>query len=1013
MKNKGKTRIVNPTRKFVFGILLTLILTGILWVIMIFINILSTQQFSNLFNYYLRPQGYKEQNKDTRFDGIVGTCDEIAMDIEEAADEFYDQWQCKVDLSARACFEMVSEMGDNAIGKLGKGAIVKVENGEVTLNDGIRNGIRNHPEIAEKSSGRIDYNTPTANGNRRDTLFFSRIKGSYYYVEIVDGREMLLYLDKYVNYDDILAGIEDAYGVMLFLVCPDRENSRYFYNLNGNLIYYYEKAVEDRGIETNDAEDYSFPSDRESLLSMDGGLVPSGDYALSYIVRDVPSLDAILLVVADSTDAFALAIDETAAGVAVILILAITFIVWVTSVYKEMTQGLITDKKKEMYAPGRMRLIAASCCVLGAIIVFGSSVFFRSLNNIYLQITDNQDKLAVINERISNNADYLKKRENSRRSLYLEYARRTAELIEKNPLLNNKEDLEAINKIIGSEYIILFDSEGRQVGTSSDYINMELGKEDADHPVSSADFRRLLKGVSGIAHSAFKDEVTGRKLEQYGVRMKERATGKYGALIIAVEPEDDNEDSRTINGILRSLTPAGMYSFVVNPKSGELLNSMSDEFIEYYYNVSELGMNESMIRDGVADFARIEGFKHLVVSKKADDGNIVFLCTPNDMLFSRGYLYGFICGAGFLVVFTFLCIYLSRGYTNEMIAEIERKSHSEETKSEETESEKAESQEAENARKKRRARPLSQIGSVIRHITGNATPERKALVTFEIMLALTFIRMFINVRSERDTQEKMLLDYVLTGKWNKGLNIFSLTSIVMLFCVLVLAMMFVRFFMNTLGRMLNSRGKTICRLISNLIIYIGVLVFIYYALSYLGVDTNAILASVGVIGIGVSMGARDLIADIFAGVSMIFEGEYQVGDIVNIDGYRGMVQEVGVRSTRLIGRGGNVKVIGNKDIKSVTNLTKMNSWVAMTIKVDVNYAIRDAEEIINRTLPQIAAKHPEIISGPYYKGILSVEMGFAVLSIIAECSEDNYHKVERILVREVLLALRENNVPVR
>ena len=149
------------------------------------------------------------------------------------------------------------------------------------------------------------------------------------------------------------------------------------------------------------------------------------------------------------------------------------------------------------------------------------------------------------------------------------------------------------------------------------------------------------------------------------------------------------------------------------------------------------------------------------------------------------------------------------------------------------------------------------------------------------------------------------------------------------------------------------------------------------------------------------MGARDLIADIFAGVSMIFEGEYQVGDIVNIDGYRGMVQEVGVRSTRLVGRGGNVKVIGNKDIKSVTNLTKMNSWVAVTIKVDVNYALRDA------------AKHPEIISGPFYKGVLSVEMGFAVLSIIAECNEDNYHKVERALIRDVLLALRENNVPVK
>ena len=1003
MKKKGKPKIVHPARKLVFGILLALILTGVLWMILLIINIMSTQQFVNLINYYSTSGEENNKNSDKRFDGILGTCDEIARDIDEAVKEYYDQWQCKVDLSSRACFEMVSEQGDAAIGKLGQGAIIKVEDGEVILSDGIRSGIRNYPEIAEQPAGRLDYITPTMSGNRIDTLFFSRIKGPYYYVEIVDGREMLKYLDKYVNYDEIFAGIENAYGVMLYIVCPDRENSRYFYNLNGDLIYYYGKAYEDRGIDTNNTEDYKFPASREELLALDGEMTPGGDMALSYIVREVPSLDAVLIVVADSMDAFSKAIDETAAGVMVILILTITFVVWAVSVYKEMTQGLITDKKKEMYAPGRMRIIALSCGVLGAIIVFGASVFFRSLNNIFLQITDNQDKLSVIDERISNNADYLEKRINSRRSLYLDYAKRTAELIEKNPQLNNKEDLQAINKIIGAEYIILFDSEGRQTGTSSDYINMELGREDADHPVSSADFRRLLKGVPGIAHSAFKDEVTGRVLEQYGVRMKEGATGKYGALIIAVEPANDDENFKSINGILRSLTPAGMLSFMVNPKTGVFTYSMSDEFLEYYYFAKDLGLGDSIIRDGVSDFARIEGVKYLVVSKKAEDGNIIFLCTPNDMLFSKGFRYGFVCAVGFLVVFALLSLYLLRGYTDRLIAELEKKVPPEKTKS----------QDEENTEEMRDELPHSRLGSVIMHITGNATPEKKTLVVFEVMLALTFIRMFINARSGKVSQEKMLLEYVLTGKWNKGLNIFSLTSIVMLFCALLLGMMFVRFFMNTLGRMLGSRGKTICRLISNMINYVGILVFIYYALSYLGVDTNAILASVGVIGIGVSMGARDLIADIFAGVSMIFEGEYQVGDIVNIDGYRGMVQEVGVRSTRLIGRGGNVKVIGNKDIKSVTNLTKMNSWVAITIKVDVNYAIRDAEEIINRTLPQIAAKHHEIISGPYYKGILSVEMGFAVLSIIAECNEDDYHKVERTLVREVLLALRENNVPVR
>jgi small conductance mechanosensitive channel len=198
-----------------------------------------------------------------------------------------------------------------------------------------------------------------------------------------------------------------------------------------------------------------------------------------------------------------------------------------------------------------------------------------------------------------------------------------------------------------------------------------------------------------------------------------------------------------------------------------------------------------------------------------------------------------------------------------------------------------------------------------------------------------------------------------------------------------------------------------------LISYLGILIFIYFALSYIGIDTRAILASVGVMGIGISMGARGIIADILAGVSTIVEGEYQVGDIVEIDGYRGMVSEIGVRSTKVIGRGGNVKIIGNKNIKNVTNLTKKNSWVAVTIRVDVTYSLTDAEEILAQELPRLGREHKEIISGPIYKGVLAIEGGYAVLSIIAECKEGDFHKVQRILNRGVLLALRNNNVPVR
>ena len=85
----------------------------------------------------------------------------------------------------------------------------------------------------------------------------------------------------------------------------------------------------------------------------------------------------------------------------------------------------------------------------------------------------------------------------------------------------------------------------------------------------------------------------------------------------------------------------------------------------------------------------------------------------------------------------------------------------------------------------------------------------------------------------------------------------------------------------------------------------------------------------------------------------------------------------------------------------------------VSVKVDVNYPLKDVETILTEVLPRIGERTEQIISGPYYKGVLSVEGGGVVLSIIAECNEDDYHKVERILIREIIMTLREQNVPLK
>ena len=352
------------------------------------------------------------------------------------------------------------------------------------------------------------------------------------------------------------------------------------------------------------------------------------------------------------------------------------------------------------------------------------------------------------------------------------------------------------------------------------------------------------------------------------------------------------------------------------------------------------------------------------------------------------------------------------GYTDRILEKIEesRKSSAESTEADE---------EASEQNKKRPEQEYrSRLGAYLYQMLINMTPERKAWNVCRILLFIELLALFTegltgNGNSLMVESRDRVIRYILEGNWERGVNLFSITAIILLIIGILIAMVIVRFIFNTIGRMLNRRGKTICKLLSNLISYISILVLVYYALSYIGVDTNAILASVGVLGIGISMGARDLSADVFAGVSTIVEGEYQVGDIVSIDGYRGMVDEIGVRSTRLIGRGGNIKVVGNKDIKSVVNHTKLNTWVAVTVKVDVNYPLKDVETILTEVLPRIGERTEQIISGPYYKGVLSVEGGGVVLSVIAECSEDDYHKVERILIREIIMTLREQNVPLQ
>jgi len=210
----------------------------------------------------------------------------------------------------------------------------------------------------------------------------------------------------------------------------------------------------------------------------------------------------------------------------------------------------------------------------------------------------------------------------------------------------------------------------------------------------------------------------------------------------------------------------------------------------------------------------------------------------------------------------------------------------------------------------------------------------------------------------------------------------------------------------------TNRGKTIVKLLNSFIKYLIAIIEIMMILNAWGVDTTTLLASAGILSLIIGLGAQSLISDIIAGVFIVFEGEYQVGDIVIIDGWRGTVDEIGIRTTKIIDWQGNIKIINNSAIASIINQSKELSVTTCVVAIDYRESIPRVELIIKNNLDKIRAAIPEIVDGPYYKGVDSLGESSVNLLFIATVKETDYYVVQRALNREVKMLFDANNVSI-
>ena len=207
-----------------------------------------------------------------------------------------------------------------------------------------------------------------------------------------------------------------------------------------------------------------------------------------------------------------------------------------------------------------------------------------------------------------------------------------------------------------------------------------------------------------------------------------------------------------------------------------------------------------------------------------------------------------------------------------------------------------------------------------------------------------------------------------------------------------------------------KKGKAIVDILCSLIKYAAIIVLLFFILKSVGVDTTAILAGIGILGLIVGLGAQPLIADILAGLFIVFEKVFDVGDIIVVDGFRGTVKEIGIRTTQIVDLGGNIKIINNSNLKTVINMTNQLSLAVCDIGIEYGESLERVESILKANLAAVKEAIPDIKEGPFYKGVSELGDSAVVIRFVANCEEDVRYQVERDMNRQFKLLFDKNNI---
>lgn len=190
---------------------------------------------------------------------------------------------------------------------------------------------------------------------------------------------------------------------------------------------------------------------------------------------------------------------------------------------------------------------------------------------------------------------------------------------------------------------------------------------------------------------------------------------------------------------------------------------------------------------------------------------------------------------------------------------------------------------------------------------------------------------------------------------------------------------------STAQRRQAQRADTIASVLRSVASFVIFLVAFITVLGELGINIGPILASAGVIGLAIGFGAQSLVQDFLAGLFMMTEDQYGVGDVIDVGDAVGTVEAVTLRLTKVRDLNGGLWHVRNGEIRRVCNMNQ--DWANAVVEMPLHYSVdvEQATASIQRSIDEFTdnpANAQKMLDRPDISGVVGVDNGAVTIRVL-------------------------------